>query len=469
MKKTQIWSWYISGFFKKHRRLVFLSLILGILLSFGIIWLLPLLPKPVKTTRIGIVGNFSKTQLPISIKEKISDGLTASASDGSIVPYLASDWDVSSDGTEYTFYLRDNIFWQDNTEINTGDLDYKFTDVDVIKKDEKTIIFKLKSGKSFAPFPLLLSQPIFKKNLIGTGEWRMVKTIEKNGVLKEMKLEKSMENAIYKIYPTINMAKTAFMIGEIDEIQDISQNVFEYEKDWETVIDLQSEKKENTQVALFFNLENELFKDNKALRQALAYATRKPKDENRATGPIIKNNWAYNSDVKLYEFEPKRALELAEKSLGNIDKVRSLELKIATTNSLQYLAEEIKRDWQEVFGCKVDVEVINAIDPNYQILLTSQEVPVDPDQYSLWHSTQQWPQNITYLKNFRIDKLLEEGRTEIDNKTRREIYLEFQKYFVEEVPAIYLYYPDNYRISRKNIIKNKIQVAIRSILKTETN
>ena len=131
-----------------------------------------------------------------------------------------------------------------------------------------------------------------------------------------------------------------------------------------------------------------------------------------------------------------------------------MQLKISTTNSLLSLAEEIKRDWEEVFGCNVEIEVINTIQPDYQILLTAQEIPEDPDQYALWHSTQSWPGNIINLKNLRIDKLLEDGRTEIDTKVRKDYYFEFQKYFVEEVPVLFLYYPNYYTIVRKNTVKN---------------
>jgi len=454
MKKTQIWAWYISTFFKKHKRLMVAGILLGILISVCFIWLLPIIPRPVKTNRIGLIGQYNKNQLPLTIRNKVSQGLTATMEDGSVAPLLAEKWDVSDNGQEYTFYLRDNLYWQDGTALTTKDLEYNFSDLDIEKNDDKTILFRLTSGKSFAPFPVLLTTPIFKKNLIGTGDYVIKQVKENGGIVKSVNIEKNDEKIIYKIYPTLSMAKMAFLMGEIDVIQNISTNPFEYETEWQQTTDIISKQENNIHIGLFFNLENDLFKDNKALRQALAYATRKPKDESRATGPIARTSWAYNLDVKIYDFEPKRANELAEKSLGNIEKVRAMQLKISTTNSLLSLAEEIKRDWEEVFGCNVEIEVINTIQPDYQILLTAQEIPEDPDQYALWHSTQSWPGNIINLKNLRIDKLLEDGRTEIDTKVRKDYYFEFQKYFVEEVPVLFLYYPNYYTIVRKNTVKN---------------
>ena len=48
------------------------------------------------------------------------------------------------------------------------------------------------------------------------------------------------------------------------------------------------------------------------------------------------------------------------------------------------------------------------------------DIPEDPDQYSIWHSTQD-ATNITHYESPRIDKLLEDGRSEIDTESRRKI------------------------------------------------
>jgi len=77
------------------------------------------------------------------------------------------------------------------------------------------------------------------------------------------------------------------------------------------------------------------------------------------------------------------------------------------------------------------------------------EFPVlsDPDQYTLWHSSHDT--NITKYKNLRIDKLLEDGRQVIDLEERQKIYADFQKYLLDDMPAIFLYFPYTFTISRK--------------------
>jgi peptide/nickel transport system substrate-binding protein len=76
------------------------------------------------------------------------------------------------------------------------------------------------------------------------------------------------------------------------------------------------------------------------------------------------------------------------------------------------------------------------------------KIPLDPDQYFFWHSTQK-DTNITNYKNVKIDKLLEDGRSSIFPSDRKKYYIEFQKIIAEDIPAIFLYYPYTYTIERK--------------------
>jgi peptide/nickel transport system substrate-binding protein len=74
-------------------------------------------------------------------------------------------------------------------------------------------------------------------------------------------------------------------------------------------------------------------------------------------------------------------------------------------------------------------------------------MPKDPDQYMLWHSSQQ--NNISNYKNLRIDKLLEDGRQTQDQDQRVKLYEDFQKYLLDDPPATFLYFPYVYDIKRK--------------------
>ena len=109
-------------------------------------------------------------------------------------------------------------------------------------------------------------------------------------------------------------------------------------------------------------------------------------------------------------------------------------------------AQSIADSWTAV-GLPTNVKVISTVSPDYQVLLSAQDVPPDPDQYPLWHSTQTQT-NITAYANVKIDKLLEDGRRELDTDTRKKIYADFQRRIADELPAIFLHYITSYTIHR---------------------
>jgi peptide/nickel transport system substrate-binding protein len=436
-KKIRFSFLLVVAFSKKHKKLIFLGFLLG-LLSY---WSLPKIHKKFffyRVERIGYVGKFTYDNLPLEIQEKISMGLTKISPDGHPLPQLAQSWENNKEGKEYIFTLNDNLFWQDGKIFKAQDINYNFSDVAATALDEKRIKFELK--EPFSPFLSVVSQPIFKKGLVGVGEYK-VKKIKRSGtVIHQIYLVSLRERKkiIFKFYPTEESLKTAFKLGEIDTAMEITQP--EKLSSWPGV-KITPEVKYNRFVAVFFNTQNPKFSE-KSFRQALAYAIQK-KWSYRALTPINPYSWAYNPNVKPYNFDLENAKKLLEKTKNNEEKTKEIEL--STISSLIKIAEQIKKDWESL-GIECKIKIINNLDEPFETILASQEIPPDPDQYIFWHSTQEL--NITRYKNPKIDKLLEEGRKTFDETKRKEIYLDFQKSLVEEAPAIFLYHPVVYAISK---------------------
>lgn len=441
MKKFRFLYRLVSAFLTRHKKIFLLGFIAGICSFFLLPKLIPLLPKTQATISIGMVGRFKIDEIPLEIQDLISMGLTKTDKNGNSLPALADNWTVDESGQNYIFTLN-NLSWQDSTKVLASDINYNFKDVETKVLDAHKIQYTLK--EPFAAFPIIVSKPIFKKGFIGTSDYKVKRIVQNGQYLGSISLE-SINNQktdlIYRFYPSEASVKTAYKLGEINQISGlIDSSGFE---NWEN-IQITSNVVYNQFVGIFFNTAKAPFSD-KSFRQALAYALKKDYGNLKVYSPVNPQSWAYNSDVKTYDYDLVNAKKLLAKSLGD-QKISSVRIRIVTLSSLLKEAESIKQSW-ETLGLKVEIGAFSSLDNDFDTLLAIQEIPDDPDQYNLWHSTQD--SNITHFNNPRIDKLLEDGRKTMDKNTRKNIYFDFQRYLAEEIPVIFLYHPTTYNISRK--------------------
>jgi len=394
--------------------------------------------KSRKEVRVGLTGRYKPENLPLFILAKLSRGLTRIDEKGIPYPDIAS-WVSLDDGKTWVFKIDGEYFWHDGKKLVAEHIKYEFSDVKVTYLSDSEIKFELE--EKFSPFPSVLSKPIFKNGLLGIGDYRVKKLKLSSGYISELTLtDKDGNKEIYKFFPTEESVKVAFKLGKIDRIIDISDSS-PFDK-WSTVF-IDKKVSDEQIVTLFFNTQDELLKD-KSARQALAYSLDRNKFGQRALTPIRPNSWAYNPGVKEYNLDLKKARDLLENIPDNI--VNSHEITLITIPSLLNQAELIAQSWTQL-GIKVSVQVSSVIPTDYSAYLTILDVPADPDQYVLWHSSQ-IAFNLSKYTNPRIDKLLEDGRKETNLEERRKIYFDFQRFLLEDVPALFLYYPTYYDIYR---------------------
>lgn len=420
----------IQAFLKRFKVIIFISIFVGILCFLVLNFLLPNFSS--ENRKIGVVGRYTTDNIPDEITSKLSRGLTKVDISGNVNPAIAKSWESSDDGKTWTFYIDENAKWQDGKKIISNDINYEFSDARIERIDDTTIKFILDSN--FAAFPIIVSKPLFKKGLIGTNEWKIKNISMVGGYLQKLTITNNKNDKItYKFFPSEERLRLAFKLGEIDIIEKI-QDPSPFET-WK-VVNIEKEVGYNNFVAIFFNTEDEKLSD-KSVRQNLAYLIDKSSfiDE-RALGPISPNSWSYNPQVKQYSKDLEKAKD-----------IKDTKIILSTLPNLLKTAERIKKNWEEA-GVICEIQIVTNVPENYQAFLATVDIPKDPDQYSLWHSTQT-ATNISRLKNPRIDKLLEDGRRELDKEIRKKIYLDFQRFLVEEVPAVFLYHPTFYTISRK--------------------
>ena len=439
MKTFRFYIRLIATFSQKFKGVLVLGVIFGILIFIALSFITNFY-KGGRTEKIGLTGRYKTENLPDFILNEIGGGLTKIEADGTPSPNVAKFWETPDKGKTWIFTLFEDIYWQDGKKLVSEDLSYQFTDVSVERPNDYTISFKLKD--SYSPFPAVVSQTAFKKGLLGVGDWKAEKLRIVGEYFEELILVKGKNKKIYKFYPTEEKTKNSFILGETDILKNILNPAPFYE--WSTArVDSSSNK--NQIVTIFFNTESSFFSEKNA-RQAASYALDKTSfKEDRAISPISPSSWAYNSQVKKYDFDKNRSLELMDEIPDETK--NSLPVKLVSTPALLPLAETISSSWKDV-GIDNIIQVSSVTPTEYDAFLVIFDIPPDPDQYTLWHSTQAGS-NISRYKNPRIDKLLEDGRLNLDTEARKKIYLDFQRFLLEDAPAAFLFHPTWYTISRK--------------------
>lgn len=450
LKRTRKWIWLLQSLIVRYKKQIIIGFSVGV---FAVVIGWRALPNVQatffpKNRVVGIVGSYQPTKLPLAIQNLVSFGFTYIDEQGDVQPLLATKWEISQDGKRYFFHLAPDQYWHNGEPLTAFDVNYNFRDVVIAPADRYTL--KVELEEPFVPLPNLLSRPLFKPGLVGLGEYQVVR-LELNGDVVERLLLHPVDNPTtpanermgketieFKFFPHLEDAVLAFQLGEIDYLENIpSPEMFTGYPN----VTISEKVQYDRFLALFYNTQKEMLRTKEA-RQALSFAA--PTLEGRkAYSPIPETSWTFNGNVKEYKHNMEQAKTLFEKAPIATN---SPSLELTTFPENLKFAEEIAAQWKEL-GVETTVKVTQAFPSDFDVLLGVQEIPPDPDQYTLWHSTQET--NITHYNNQRVDKLLEEGRKKTDKEERITIYRDFQRYLVDDAPAHFLLHPTVYTISRK--------------------
>lgn len=441
LKKLRFYSWLVKGIINRYQKTIIIFFVVGIILVVVSVTLVPIIKSNFASDHkvIGIVGTYSPSELPLHIQRLISAGLVDIDETGKPVPAVAEKWEILDEGKTYKFYLRQDLIWHDGQKFTSKDINYNLKDVEFVPLNDYQIEIKLK--EPFVPLPNFLTRPLFRKNLVGLGSYKLLSVNLKAANITNLKLTRATTMADlpvleYKFFAAEDIAKTAFKLGEVNVLYNMMSS--EPFINWPDI-----SIKENVQydksVAMFFNTSDGLL-NVKEIRQALAYAIEKP-ETNRVLTPLSSKSWAYTTRVKQYDYDLNTAKDLLA------DQISSTSALTLSTFELHLpLAQRIASSWTQA-GLETKVKVENGLPENFQALLAIQDIPTDPDQYMFWHSTQN-ESNITHYVNPKIDKLLEDGRKEVNYEKRKQIYFDLQRYLVDDAPAVFLFHPTYYLISR---------------------
>jgi peptide/nickel transport system substrate-binding protein len=453
-KRVRYAYWLFLAFVKKNAQSILLSFLVSLLAVISIVSFSPYILKLItsRTQTIGIMGEYSIDTLPDEVVSRFSNGLLYINDKGEVIPLLVESWEPLQNGKTYQFHLKKDLVWNDGKPFTAKDITFRFKDVKVKVDNNYLITFEL--PKELPIFPVFLTKPVVKYPLVGVaGLYKVEKIRVTAGLVQELQLTPNQDGLpiiIYKFYDTDTKLIEAYKLGEITEMSTTRSNIADTFSTWKNT-NVEKTVDYTRVMALFFNLQDPLLKSEKDLRHAIAESINKEHfagDGIEASSPIPPISWAHETDTKRFTYNPNVSSKILKKYTEEDEASGSADMKISTFYDHLELADEIKGDLEDA-GMNARVEVLTGNLPtDFKIFLAQLTLSKDPDQYFFWHSTQT-ASNITSYKNVRVDKLLEDGRATFNLAKRKDIYSDFQKVLVDDMPAYFLYYPYTYTIKRK--------------------
>ncbi|TBX23018.1 ABC transporter substrate-binding protein [Nioella sediminis] len=429
----------------------------------------------------------------------VYDGLVRYASGTlEVEPALATSWEISEDGTVYTFTLREGVSFHDGSAFNaeavvfnfdrmldenhpyhdTGPfpLSFFFSAVEEVEAlDDMTVQFTLNAP--YAPFLSNLAYPTglivspaavmehgaeFGRNPSGTGafvfeEWRANEAVVVTGNPDYWGGAPALEAVVFRPITDANTRVAEMLAGGIDMMVEVPPVALsEFGGDSFQIV-------EQAGPHVWFLILNALegpFADVR-VRQAANYAINKEAIVNDvlegtaavAAGPTPPAfAWAYNNDLEPYPYDPDRARELlaeagvenpeitfyvTEGGSGMLDPVAMGTAIQADLEAVGFDVTIETYEWNTFLG-RVNPGLEGEADMAEMAWMTN-----DPDTLPyLALRTDAWPDqggfNSGYYSNPEVDALLEEARTSTDQDRRAELYRQMQVIVQEDAPWVFV-------------------------------
>ncbi|WP_061808997.1 ABC transporter substrate-binding protein [Rossellomorea vietnamensis] len=445
----------------------------------------------------------------------IFSGLTKPGLDNAPAASLAKDWSTSDDGKVWTFNLRDDVKWHDGEAFTAEDVAFTFNELvlneslgsngasnykaldKVVVVDDHTVEFHLKRPWAALPAYLAFNSEIMpehvlagkdpweftefnKKNPVGTGPFKVSEYTSGQQVVLEANKDffngaPNLDTVTYKILPDVNTQIAQALSNELDIF------VMEDKASLKRVKSAQNLNVVASDITRYFwlvtDLENPKFQDKK-VRQAILHAIDRKaiidsvlqgygKIADAAITPDQEKY--YTDDVKSYEYDPEKAKELLKEAGwedtdgdGILDKDGekfSFDFDVALQGDLEQIAV-LTQQYLKDIGMDVKLNTLewnamiqkNVIDRDFDMIVNWWSYPSDPDVYAQYHSSNAGKgNNLPGYKNEELDKLLEAGQATSDPAERVEIYKQAQEHMAENLPYIYLWYPQELSVRSKRL------------------
>jgi oligopeptide transport system substrate-binding protein len=447
---------------------------------------------------------FSTDIYSVTVIQQVFDGLVQLDRSLNVVPALAADWRVSSDGLIYTFTLRRNVKFHNGDPVTAEDFVYSFTRIlDPAQRASARSYFEKISGaeayargkvkgigglkaldpytlqvalkEPFAPFLSVLamksSKVICRREVerwgkdvgyhpVGTGPFRFESWSGNQIVLRAnadyFEGPPYLDKVVFTIYPGAQNERIA---------SDFHAGMLEETPVYGTITEELSAKQRYTLVRkpslslLFYgmNCRNEALKDP-LVRQAIGYAINKPRIVREvykdrfvlATTVLPPGMPGYTPENALYDYSPEKARELLAKA-EHKHPGRRLALTLLSASQSSVAQQELAMVAEDLAAVGIDLQVQYEPDwPTFEARLSDERLQMyryawfadipDPDNFLNILCGSGSRYNFMKYSNPQVDHLLSQALVETEVLKRANLYREAERIILADAPLFPLMY-----------------------------
>jgi len=413
-----------------------------------------------------------------SVTNNIYDTLVGVDSDWNVIPRLAKSWEVSQDGMEITFTLRDDVYFHNGRQLKSSDIEFSFNrlkdeespkakDYENIIKIEviddyniKFITEKLDVEllKWFAyPWTAIVPEEAvdnLKTNPVGTGAFTLKEWIPQQHIILERNEnyygdKAKLETVKLVLIPDATSLIAGLQIGDLDIIP-LSGDQVNMLKD-NSEYKILSESMNAVQI-MSINTKNEILANEK-VRQAMSMAINKDDVISASTfgyGDKIGSHLPstspdYYDTNNVMEYNVEKAKELLKEA--GYENGFEIKMTLPKNYQLHVDAGQVIADQLSKIGIKVNIEIVEWGTwlsevygaKNFETTVVGHTGRLD--SYAFLKRYKSDSDDYISLRTGEVDELLDQALQELDAEKRKEIYKEIQIVLANKLPAIYIQAP----------------------------
>jgi peptide/nickel transport system substrate-binding protein len=404
-----------------------------------------------------------------------------------IVPELAESWEISEEGTVYTFHLVEGVTFHNGRGLTSEDVKYSFErlldpDTGASRRANYTDIASIETPDPYTVV-ITLSQPnaVFLTQLTQAAAAIVAREgVEEHGDLSQVAagsgpfmlggiqadgsivLERNpdywveglpyLERIVFTTVPDNQARNTAVRTGDLDLITHVTGNFISLLRQDENVVIPEGDGSSGQFYSLLFNVRRPPFDDPK-VRQAIAHALDREtiaqvsldgEGFTLAGGPIPPWHWAALDPVfEGADIERAREL-LAESALPDgfsftlrvwspqqfsVRAAQMIQAALAPLNIEVTIDQQ--GDWATYWGAVTGGE--------YDATIQGFGGNIDPHEFLFEAFREGGGRNVMGYVNPEVERLMAEALRVTDRDARKEIYDEVQRIIVEDAPQAFLW------------------------------